>query len=305
MIIIGLLALIASTVMIVMSPFKYFYMFGVEVVGIVLLIVGIQRRKAKVAAAQIMAQRQQEEERRRKAAEAARLERERQEEAARKAEEARRAEAARAQAEEEKKPIDPPQAMNGYYLAYFYPDVEFDCTPEQLERARLVPPRKQLTLNRGDGDEIELEFNGAVFGTMKPNRLRDMVNDYDVDGRTIIAASRAFDEKPLFSLAFYRSADELIEKWKLDDSFHKFKLVSNGNDEMQDNISGVGIGCPVEFDLDPDKGKYLVLAEGLEIGYLPASAEKYVDEDPECRIMAIEENENEKYSVTVMMISKR
>ena len=200
--------------------------------------------------------------------------------------------------------IKPPKAQNRMCLTYFYPDVEFIVPPAYESTARSVPPLKQITLTAdGETEDIYLSYEGNTFGRMRENRLRKMVRDFDRDGRSVLAASCAWTDKPMFSLGFYESLDTIRDRWKNDEDYKEFTLTGNSNAEMQENIGLVDEGDPVEFVYDYEKDKHAAYADGFEVGYCPASAEEYLNEhdDVEARILSITEKDNGKYSVKVMV----
>lgn len=79
------------------------------------------------------------------------------------------------------------------------------------------------------------------------------------------------------------------------------KLVKNGNEEMQSNISycKVGEDCIVEFDYD--KCLYMCVSDGIEIGFFPDGAiEDLAGRGPfAIKINSITTNSNDKYVIKV------
>ena len=190
-------------------------------------------------------------------------------------------------------------------LTYFYPDVEFIVPPAYESTARSVPPLKQITLTAdGETEDIYLSYEGNTFGRMRENRLRKMVRDFDRDGRSVLAASCAWTDKPMFSLGFYESLDTIRDRWKNDEDYKEFTLSGNTNEEMQGNIACVEAGYSVSFEYDYEKEKHVASADGWQIGYCPAAAETYLEEhrDIEARILSITEKDSGKYSVRVMVV---
>lgn len=205
------------------------------------------------------------------------------------------------------KPFSPPTAQKGFTLAYSYEDVELDSTDEQRARAKIVPPRTQLTPQyTEDGKGIEICYGGLPIGTMRPNKLLDMTLEFAADDRKdFLAVSLPYTEAPRFALYLYLSVDELARRWKGKDSFKKCTLVGNSNADMQSTIGLCEIGERVTFERDYSKDKYLAIA-GDEIGYLPASMEEYMQthKKPDARILSIAEKDSGKYAVTIMMIAE-
>ena len=77
---------------------------------------------------------------------------------------------------------------------------------------------------------------------------------------------------------------------------------------MQDNLFGCSSGDDIDIDQDYDKDKYVVCTSyGDEIGYLPKTAEKWIDECDDnyaAFIDDIDEDDNEKYVVKVVIFKK-
>lgn len=206
--------------------------------------------------------------------------------------------------EELQQPYEPEEAQHGFVLAYSYPDVEFDCPdPAMLARARTVPPHKQLALQyTDDGEGVEICYDSAVIGVMRPNKLRDMAMEFNTDDKASLPVSRAWQDAPMFSLFFYVSVEELARRWQRRGDFKKYTLTGSGSAEMQDNIDFLQIGESVSIDYDYDRGKYLVSAIG-DIGYLPAGAEEFYTEhgSVEARVYAVTEKDSGKKSVSIMI----
>lgn len=202
-------------------------------------------------------------------------------------------------------PFAPPDAQQGYVLAYRYEDVPLECDAECLARARQVAPRKQLTLQFIDDDRLGVYYAGAQIGEMKPGKLRDMAAEFGTeDEKELLAVSRAWTSEPLFSLYLYLSVKEISRRWKENPTYKEFNLISNGGAEMRKNISFTAAGERVTFDYDADREKYLATA-GSDIGYVPASVSYFIDAhfDREARVLSITEKDDGKYAVRVMMIA--
>lgn len=201
--------------------------------------------------------------------------------------------------------INPPEAQDGMCLVYFYPDVQFIMPPMYERVARSVPPLKKISLIADDETEdIYLSYEGQTFGRMRENRLRNMIRDFNREGRGMLAASCGWTDTPMFSLAFYESLDSIREKWQNDEDYKEFTLAGNTNEEMQGNIACVEAGYSVSFEYDYEKEKHVASADGWTIGYCPAAAETYLEEhgDVEARILSITEKDSGKYAVRVMVV---
>lgn len=226
-------------------------------------------------------------------------------EQAKREEEERQRQEEQARQEKLKRPIDPPKAQNGYSLSYFYPDVAFNVPPEYEEAARAVPPHEKLSLSYGDNDdEILLSYNGSCIGSMYNNRLRQMVHDYARDDdHDMLAASCYWTDKPIFSLAFYLSADYIESMWEDREGFKKTTLIGNSNAEMQDNIELLVVGDPISISWDSDSERYAAFDRSSCIGFLPSKLDDYAEANTlDARVIAINEKENGKKAVQIMMI---
>ena len=231
------------------------------------------------------------------------------EEKARKLEQEKQQQERLLQLKELMKPADPPSAQGGFVLAYSYTDVEFNCPEELKYEAQKVPPRKQITLHVSDDPtdkDVELWYEEVKLGTMKDNKLRDMVLEFAFEEKKeVLPATRYWTDKPIFSLFFYLSVDEFFDRWKKNPTFKKIRLVSNTNEEMQSNIALCHVGSLLTLEYDYDKDKYLV-SDGWDIGYLPNSADDYITEysDIEARIFELSETNSGKTAVTIAMVAK-
>ena len=82
---------------------------------------------------------------------------------------------------------------------------------------------------------------------------------------------------------------------------HIFKLIKNGNEEMQDNISYCNEGDDVLLEYDYEKDLYLCTSDGVEIGYLPDSAIDKVSGIGGfgMKINKINQNDSGKYTISI------
>lgn len=80
------------------------------------------------------------------------------------------------------------------------------------------------------------------------------------------------------------------------------RLIRNGNDDMQANLSYCAEGDEVEFDYDYDKGLCLCTSDGLDIGYLPEKVGFEIDDNAIGKIEKIDFDGN-KYHVSVAIFS--
>lgn len=80
------------------------------------------------------------------------------------------------------------------------------------------------------------------------------------------------------------------------------RLIRNGNDDMQANLSYCTEGDEVEFDYDYDKGLCLCTSDGLDIGYLPEKVGFEIDDNAIGKIEKID-FDGDKYHASVAIFS--
>ena len=162
--------------------------------------------------------------------------------------------------------------------------------------------------NKYDPAAIAIHYNKNKIGYMNKGKLRDMLNDFAADeNKDFLPVSEIWDDKPIFHLFFYQKIDSLIDAIRNMSYSKEYNLVSNKSEYIQECISYCSIGDPVTVLYDSDRDKYSVSSEGVDIGYLPAAGQRFVQEhsDTKCRIISITENDNGKYDVRIIIGSNR
>ena len=199
-----------------------------------------------------------------------------------------------------------PDSIDGYAIEYEYPDVSivipdpsvfsrpdfsFGCGVDVVE----VPP--------GSPSSAAISIDGDILGYLPKNRLSGMVADWHHAGKPVRASVSRFDpDNQIVTIRLVFFGEDRFEKLvRRNPDAKTYKLVSNLNEDMQSNISLCKRGEKCSLYYDYDKEKYLV-SSNLDIGYLPASASRLVEEygeDVDVYIAEIGENDNLKYFVRV------
>ena len=199
-----------------------------------------------------------------------------------------------------------PDSVDGYFIEYEYrdedisipdpsvfsrPDFYFCCGVDVIEAPS------------GSPSPVAISINGDILGYLPKNRLSDMVVDWHHAEKPVRAAVSRFDpDNQIVTIRLVFFGEDRFEKLiRRNPDAKTYKLVSNLNEDMQWNISLCKRGEKCSLDYDYDKEKYLVSSD-LDIGYLPASASRLVEEygeDVDVYIAEIGENDKLKYFVRV------
>lgn len=205
-------------------------------------------------------------------------------------------------------PFVPPETYHGSFLGYSYDDVEIDIDQQNLEVIQNIPVHTILSIKRIE-DRVELYHDNTRIGEMRKNKLKTMTSDFLRDPDRSAMAVLISSSPILIGFYFYVSGKRFIDKIRNEPNAKEYKLISNKNSEMQDNIGVCDIGDLVSIDMDYEKDKYLVSMDNLDVGYMPASFTKYIDEhgEVEGRISTIIESENgdDKFEIYVIVIPKK
>ena len=204
-----------------------------------------------------------------------------------------------------------PDYCQGYVTAYRYTEVgvfvpnnaNFDV--EGFEPGA-TPALVQEPDNPYDNHAVGLKLNEQIVGYLYRGKLQDMANDWLKNKKPVraqITACMRDRQRAEITLVFYDLSryEKCLAKYP---DARKYRLVSNANKEMQDNISLCSVGDECSIDYDFEKDKYLVSSE-VDIGYLPASAAKRIEEDGadayDVYISDIDSDERGKYIVSVSL----
>lgn len=203
-------------------------------------------------------------------------------------------------------PFKPPKEHHGAYLSYTYDDVKVDTSAADYSLIQGIPVNTVLSFKRLDDQQLELYSGYTLIGAMYDNRLRSMANDFLRDPDRSVMAVLLSSNPVVIGLYFYNSGAYFVRKMEQNENSKIYKLVSNANSEMQENISNCDEGAIVDFSFDDDKNKYLVSTGPYDIGYMPVSFNKYAEQyaDVDGRIYEIDDSDDDddKYVVSVIVI---
>ena len=178
-----------------------------------------------------------------------------------------------------------PERFFGFNKAYDYEDVNL-FVPDSHAFSKMNVGTKLNAYrdsdNEYDKNAVRLEWNSDTLAYFYRGKLQDMANDYLRFGgcvHGVITGLMPEDKKIQAHLGFYKGEnyDRIRELYKKNPKAKSYKLTGSSSESKQSNIMicNVGDECDVEYDYDKDK--YLV-SSGDELGYLPASAAKMIDE---------------------------
>ena len=180
----------------------------------------------------------------------------------------------------EKSPLDEPTApmmIGNKSCAYKYKKVAI--TPK--ERIAVEPLISRCVSFYQNGQSVVVLCCGVSIGTVKQQQISEMIADWMKKGEPIWAMITWAEEtthEAAFDIYFYR--DELAYQLKRNPDAKQYRLTGNGSGSLQDQASSCEPGQRCTLEFDDEKEKYIVL-DGWEIGYLPASAAKIVQEEGE------------------------
>lgn len=145
-----------------------------------------------------------------------------------------------------------------------------------------TPALVQEPNNPYDNRAVGLKLNERIVGYLYRGKMQDMANDWFAKKKPVraqITACMRDKQRAEITLVFYDLSryEKYLAKYP---NAKKYRLTGNTREEMQDNISLCSDGDECSIDYDFEKDKYLV-SSGADIGYLPASAAKRIEEDGE------------------------
>lgn len=167
-----------------------------------------------------------------------------------------------------------PDTIDGCQIAYRYEDVSFTATGDIYKiddigkRLDLVPT--------GSACEVRLDQN--QIGVLTKVTLCNMVRDFQNRGEPVYAAFSNFsaDERlGYMHLLFYRNQLDYYRSRQPDAL--AYKLSTRGNAEMADYLPYCSVGDVLTLEYDGEKERYFVADPPFTYGYLPASAEKFIE----------------------------
>lgn len=245
----------------------------------------------------------------------AKKKREIQEQKRRELEEKKRIEAEEAEKKRMEELLELPRKLFGDVLAYDYEDVNLfvpdPCAFEKMEIGTRLNAYQDKN-NQHDQHAVRLECNRDTLAYFYRGKLQDMANDYlEFGGQVhgVVTALNPEDKKIQAHIGYYKGKDqdEYRSLVNMNTDVKKYKLTGNTSEVKQANIMISKVGEKCELEYDPEKDKYIVL-NGDEIGCLPSSAAKIVDEHGEenCSVFIseIDMNDSGKYYACVYVFCK-
>lgn len=197
-----------------------------------------------------------------------------------------------------------PAQISGTPLAYKYDDVRIYVPDDVALDPSALTPGTQVDLiaepeNTYDPHAVAVSVGGTKIGYLLKGRIQDMANDFHAQSLPVFAQvySASVESKDvMLRICFYRGKPKSTASTK-----REFRLTGNRGREMQENIEASSVGDEVTFFFDPDKAKYMASTVD-DIGYLPASAEKFFEGgNPRGVVSRIEIDSNGKYIIYVTL----
>lgn len=177
---------------------------------------------------------------------------------------------------------------------YYYSDVEFESggEPGELCRGAAV----ELT---PEGNEMNLSSDGVIFGKMRANNLRKMVFDWQKKEQPVLARINSRDPLTM-EMAFYSSPAEQgdYEARGIPSKVFRLSGVNSADYEFMAPSAEVGERVDVTYDVANERYE-------TEYGYLPKSAEDFIEDDTIGFIEYAEENEDLKYVIKVRVYEEK
>lgn len=182
--------------------------------------------------------------------------------------------------------------INGLPLAYSYPDVELIPEPNAFS---YVNPTESLSFICTD-ETVNVYQSGNKIAVMKPNRLAEMVREWQKDDRPVVGQLVRFSPDSsiaIMSLSFY---DDILARFKIRNPECKILKLTGKPEEM---IFEPTPGARLTLEYDYEKDKFSVQFDNCHLGYLPASAATYAEkqelnvEDLEVILDHIDDNDYE------------
>lgn len=194
-------------------------------------------------------------------------------------------------------------AVSGFELKYSYNDVLIVGGETAGLSAKDVGAYVDLVEepeNPENPKSILVVRKETTLGRFPQSKLQDMVHDFRARGGAVMARISNISENKLeICVGYYCEVENEYSKL-LDNgvSFRSFKLTGNRGEELQSNISLCTVGEPVETSYDFEKEKYSAIC-GVEIGFFPKSAEKFLEGNFRAYIKEVDLDENGKYYILV------
>ena len=205
-----------------------------------------------------------------------------------------------------------PQTYNGSPLAYDYTDVNVCIIRDNKPDYKELKPYMPISFipepsNPYDPKAVIVKTDGTYIGYLYKGRMQDMVLDFlrrNDPIQSFISDVNESTDTVQFTIGFYKEKESTYDKLIRQGTPHKtFKLTSNRNEDMQDTLSLCSEGEEVDYEYNYEKEKYIAIC-GDEIGFFPKSANKYLEDEHPVFIEGIEEDEDFKYIVRVVVFTE-
>ena len=195
--------------------------------------------------------------------------------------------------------------LNGYDMKYSYSDVKIAGGQYYSAPAMQIGTKVELVSekdNPHDPRAVAVMLSGQKLGYLYKGKLQDMYHDFSARGDLILArVSQVGEGGALLALGFYVEAESEYKKLARSGAKSKrFKLTGNTNEEMQYNLGLCGEGDEVSFGYDYEKERYEAICGG-DIGFFPKSANDMLENCAGAFVEEVEENDNGKYAVRVIV----
>ena len=178
----------------------------------------------------------------------------------------------------------PEVMLNNIILVYKYNKVKFTPSHEAETIVKHMQSENKWELKERENKDgnIELVYNDSIFGVLE--QKIDMIKDWNKRGDLVRVWLENYGESGnIVFLAFYRNEQERLKSKGCESTI--VKLTRYSNEDVQDTISGIADGTPLDFDenysYDLPDGT-VCITYGAMIGALPKKyAQKYSSEGAE------------------------
>ena len=165
-----------------------------------------------------------------------------------------------------------PHKKNGQPIRYVYTRYIVPIAGVNVEKTVLGDSEKEVDI-RSNGTNIELLYNGMVFGTITDEEKAKMVSDWYKKGLPCNAILLAPGDR--VNLRFYKDK-RIGNEYRTQDVI---QLLNYKSEEKQDTITFLENGDELDLEEDDDQETVYVSYAGAQIGKLPKKyAIKYLEE---------------------------
>lgn len=187
------------------------------------------------------------------------------------------AQAKKQQEEKKEETHEAPDRIDGKPCVYHYEKV--DVVPKEGMRMELW--KGMRVQFQEEGQQIKVICRQVELGILNQKKIEGMVSDWLKRNDPIYAVlTRADDQAHVAAVDILFYQDKAARLLKRDPDAKKIKLVGTTTEEIQGNLDMTEENEICELDYDAEKQKYAVYC-GFCIGYLPASAQKMIEENGE------------------------